>query len=104
MMQRLIKTQTGLDAFKERSPLLAQRQRSMFLLCDGRRGVEAVLSETATVGTSQADVDYLVAQGFLAGTPEAEAVQGAPVVAPRPPPAQSPLDDRSPHVEHWTLF
>lgn len=104
MVKRLIKTQAGQDAFKQRSPLLTQRQRSMFLLCDGRRGVEAVLLETATVGTSGADADYLVAQGFLEWAPETEAVEAPPLVAPQTPPAQGQVDDRTPHVEHWTLF
>jgi len=103
-MKRLIKTQAGLDAFKERSPLLTQRQRSMFLLCDGRRGVEAVLAETATVGTSDADVGHLVAQGFLAWAPEADAEEAPSPVAPLTPPAQSQAQGRALHVEHWSLF
>jgi len=84
--------------------LLTQRQRSMFLLCDGRRGVEAVLAETATVGTSGADVDYLVEQGFLAWAPEADAKATPPSVAPPTRPVQSQADGRPLYVENWTMF
>lgn len=103
-MKRLIKTQAGLDAFKERSPLLTQRQRSIFLLCDGRRGVEAVLAETATVGTSDADVGHLVSQGFLTWAPEADAEEPLPPVAPPTPPAQSQAEGRTLNGESWTMF
>jgi len=37
----------------------------MFILCNGSRTVEEVLAATAGIGIEQADVEYLLAQGFL---------------------------------------
>jgi hypothetical protein len=62
---RFIKTETGQQAFKERSPLFSARQRSMFIMFDGQKAVDQVLAATSGLGVSQADVDYLVEQGFL---------------------------------------
>jgi hypothetical protein len=62
---RLIKTETGQLAFKERSPLFSARQRSTFILFDGVKTVQQVLSAAAGLGITQADVDYMLAQGFL---------------------------------------
>lgn len=104
MVKRLVKTQAGLDAFNARSRRFTPRQRPLFLMCDGQRGVDAVLADTAVVGTSRADVDYLVAQGFLAWAPEAETQEVSPLVAPSAPPALAQAEERTPHVEHWTLF
>ena len=63
---RFTKTETGQQAFKERSPLFSQRQRSTFILFDGLKTVEQVLVSTAGMGVTQADVDAMVGNGFLA--------------------------------------
>lgn len=57
------KSQTGQQAFQKRSPEISARQRPAFLLFDGKRKVEDVL--TSGLGITQADVDDLVAKGFL---------------------------------------
>lgn len=59
------KTEAGQQAFKERSPLLSARQRSAFILFDGAKTLEQVLAATAGLGITQADVDHMLAQGFL---------------------------------------
>jgi hypothetical protein len=59
------KTEVGQQAFKERSPLISARQRSAFIMFDGEKTVEKVLGATHGLGVTQADVDHLVAQGFL---------------------------------------
>ncbi len=85
---RFIKTETGQQAFKERSPLFSARQRSTFILFDGNKTVEQVLVSTAGMGVTQADVDAMVNNGFLApiGTEAPSTVpmplQGSPVPAP----------------------
>ena len=66
---KLYKTVLGHSAFKERSPLLSSRQRSTFILFDGKKSVGEVLAQVAGMGMSQADVDYLLALGFLAAYP-----------------------------------
>lgn len=62
---QLIKTALGQTAFKERSALFSARQRSIFILFDGQKTVEQVLASTSGMGTNQADVDHMLAQGFL---------------------------------------
>jgi hypothetical protein len=63
---KLYKTVLGQSAFKERSPLFSSRQRSTFILFDGKKSVGQVLAQAAGMGMTQADVDYLLALGFLA--------------------------------------
>jgi hypothetical protein len=62
---RYAKTPAGQQAFKERSPLLSARQRSAFLLFDGVKPLQAVLQAVAGLGVTMADVEHLLAQGFL---------------------------------------
>jgi hypothetical protein len=63
---KFTKTDVGQQAFKERSPLFSARQRSAFILFDGQKTSDQVLGATAGIGLTQADVDYMVEQGFLA--------------------------------------
>ena len=63
---KLYKTVLGHSAFKERSPLFSSRQRSTFILFDGKKTVGEVLAQASGMGMTQADVDYLLALGFLA--------------------------------------
>lgn len=77
---KFIKTETGQLAFKERSPLFSARQRSTFILFDGQKTVEQVLASTAGMGVTQADVDYMLEQGFIGPVPGA-VVAAAPAVA-----------------------
>jgi hypothetical protein len=63
---KLYKTVLGQSAFKERSPLFSSRQRSTFILFDGKKSVDEVLAQAAGMGMTQTDVDYLLALGFLA--------------------------------------
>jgi hypothetical protein len=77
---RLLKTELGQSAFKERSPLFSVRQRAMFILFDGKKSVAEILAATAGMGVTSADVDAMLAQGFLAAAVEAD-----------PTPAAAPL-------------
>ncbi|NBW51872.1 MAG: hypothetical protein EBR49_17640 [Betaproteobacteria bacterium] len=62
---KFTKTEVGQKAFKERSPLFSARQRSAFILFDGQKTADQVLSATAGMGVTQADLEHLVEQGFL---------------------------------------
>ncbi|OYT92764.1 MAG: hypothetical protein CFE43_06760 [Burkholderiales bacterium PBB3] len=62
---QLIKTDEGQLAFKERSPRFSARQRSMFILVDGRKSAAQLLVATAGMGVTQSDIDYMVEEGFL---------------------------------------
>ena len=84
---QLTKTVSGQSAFKERSPLFTARQRSIFILFDGKKTVEQVLAATAGMGSDQADVSHMLAHGFLALVePEvAPATASAPLSAQASP-------------------
>ena len=76
---KLYKTELGQTAFKERSPLFSSRQRSTFILFDGKKTVAEVLAATAGMGMSQADVDHMLSQGFLAPQAGAAPADSAPM-------------------------
>lgn len=63
LIMKYSKTDVGQQAFKDRSPLLSAKQRSAFIMFDGVKPVEQVI---ASSGVSAADVDHMVAQGFIA--------------------------------------
>lgn len=71
------KTDAGQVAFKQRSQQISTRQRSMFILFDGNKTGEQVLAATAGMGATQADIDALVALGFLAVVPGSDRVAKA---------------------------
>ena len=66
---KLIKTETGQQAFKVRSPLFSARQRTAFIMFDGQKSVDQVLGAAASLGLSAEDVEHMVAHGFLAPAP-----------------------------------
>lgn len=79
---QLIKTALGQTAFKERSALFSARQRSLFILFDGIKTVDQVLAATSGMGSNQADIDHMLAQGFLSlVAPSAPAAPAAPPAA-----------------------
>ena len=84
----LVKTPTGLQALKDRSVPLSPRQRSAFILFDGKRSVDEVLANG--MGIAREDIDHMVALGLLApvaGSAPAEAakpVATATTAAPAP--------------------
>jgi len=70
---------------------MTPRQRSAFILFDGKRTLAEVLSATAGLGVAMPDVDHLVELGLLATEQDAAPVlQGAAVVA-----SPSPATDAS---------
>lgn len=84
---KLIKTETGQQAFKARSPLFSARQRTAYIMFDGVKTVDQVLAAATGLGLTPEDVDHMVAQEFLAPAPgeaflaEAMAEQAAAVQA-----------------------
>jgi hypothetical protein len=82
------KTAAGLTAMQDRSSGLGPRQRSAFIMFDGKRDSSEILKMTAAIGITQADIDHLVSTGLLAESgpsvaplreAEALAAQGVPV-------------------------
>ena len=95
----LAKTDTGQQVFKDRSVRLTPRQRSAFILFDGRRSVGEILA--ACEGIAQDDVEQMIGMGLLGPV-------GAPFHAAAPNAAQSvsaatlpmpAIEAASPHIE-----
>ena len=79
-----IKTALGQSALQNRSLALTPRQRSAFIMFDGKRTVNDVMKGTAGLGVTPDDVSHLVALGLLephASSPVPEPVVLAPIAA-----------------------
>ncbi len=75
-----LKTQAGQQALRERHGAgahLAPRQRSAFILFDGKRTVHDVLTATAAMGITMDDVEAMVAHGLLEAANGASPAPGA---------------------------
>ena len=59
------KTQLGQTIFQNRSVSLTPRQRSTFIMFDGKRNINDVMNSTAGLGVTTEDVSHLVSLGFL---------------------------------------
>lgn len=79
----LVKTQAGQAALKDRHGSLTSRQRSAFILFDGKRSTGEVLAATAAMGITQEDVQAMIAHGLLAP------LSGAGAAVPPAAPADS---------------
>lgn len=96
----LVKTEAGQQVLKDRSVPLSPRQRTAFILFDGKRSIDEVLAGT---GIAREEIDQLVTLGLLgpaagssstaavpAKAPEAPAASPAPVApTPKPKPAEA---------------
>lgn len=83
----LVKTDAGQQVLKDRSVRLTPRQRSAFILCDGKRSIDDVVS--SGMGVGREDIEHMVELGLLgpvhgADTPEM-AAPTAPVHVVQPP-------------------
>lgn len=74
------KTELGKAALQDRSSGLAPRQRSAFIMFDGKRSSGEVLKATSGLGVTASDVEQMVALGFL-----------EPVTVPMPTPTPSQM-------------
>ena len=85
----LLKTEAGHQALKDRSVPLSPRQRSAFILFDGKRSVDDVLA--AGMGISREDIDQMISLGVLepVGGTAAQPVAAGPAPAEEPKPAAS---------------
>ena len=73
----LVKTPAGQQALKDRQGALSPRQRSAFILFDGKRTLDQVLTATAAMGISREDVQLMIDQGLLESGPGAPAPAAA---------------------------
>lgn len=81
----LLKTEAGQQVLKDRSVRLSPRQRSAFILFDGKRSVNDVIA--AGMGITGEDIDQMISLGLLGPT---EGGAGATPASPTPP-AQAAL-------------
>jgi hypothetical protein len=88
----LIKTDAGVQVMKDRSIALSPRQRSAFILFDGKRSLDQVLEATASTGVTREDIEQLVSLGLLADPavrvapePEFESADTVPMGLPLAP-------------------
>lgn len=79
----LVKTETGQQVLKDRSVPLSPRQRTAFILFDGKRSVDDVIA--AGAGIAREDIDQMVSLGLLsppggaaAEAPAADSAEVAP--------------------------
>ena len=80
----LVKTEIGQKVFKDRSVKLSPRQRSAFIIFDGKRTVDDVLTATAGLGLDRFDIDQMVELGLLVEATSIEPATTAPVKALEP--------------------
>ena len=73
----LFKTEAGQQAFRDRTIRLTPRQRSAFILCDGKRSIEEV--QAAGMSIERADLEQMIELGMLA------ALGGAATALAEPP-------------------
>ena len=75
------KTELGQSALQNRSFALTPRQRSAFIMFDGKRSTEDLLKATAGLGVTADDVNHLVALGLLVASAAASPAVAAPQLA-----------------------
>ncbi len=90
------KTPAGLNAIKDRSSGLTPRQRSVLIMCDGKRDSAEVLKNTAGLGATANDLETLVSMQMVSGisppvrqaaAPELGSVSASPAPSLNPVPA-----------------
>ena len=91
-----MKTELGQTAFQTRSIALTPRQRSAFILFDGKRSTQDVLKSTAGLNVTAEDIEQLVVTGLLAPVP-GSMVAAAPVAEPTPVPGAAPTQSAQEH-------
>ncbi len=92
----IVKTETGLQVMKDRSVPLTPRQRSVFILVDGRRSMAELLAASAAMGVSQEDVEHLFELGLITDSgprpsPAEQATAAAQAEAAREHKSRSPM-------------
>jgi hypothetical protein len=90
------KTELGLNAIKDRASGLTPRQRSVLIMCDGKRDSAEILKNTAGLGVTANDLEALVSQQLLVGI---SATVVKPVAAPVTSASTSEVPSVKPDVE-----
>ena len=99
-----LKTDAGQQAFKERSASISARQRSAFLLFDGKRSLPDVLAATAGLGITADDITDLLNKGFLAPPLAPTASSLAAAASADAPGSADPADERTPTERYKAAY
>lgn len=95
-MMIIVKTEAGQQVMKDRSIPLTPRQRSAFILCDGKRTMDDVLAAMAAMGVTQEDLLHMIGLGLLAQRPGTAAVpDGSTSMGGSASPVPAPASERS---------
>ena len=100
----LVKTEAGHLALKDRSLGLSPRQRSAFILFDGKRSVSDVLA--AGLGVTQQDIEQMLSLGMLGvpGDADAGMVAAAPTQVQTALSAAAPEAGRTPQERYQAAY
>lgn len=99
-----LKTEAGQQAFKERSAAISAKQRSAFLLFDGKRSLPDVLAATAGLGITAEDITDLLNKGFLAPPMAPITSTLAAVVSGGALGSADPADERTPTERYKAAY
>ena len=77
----IVKTEAGQRVLKDRSVPLTPRQRSVFILIDGKRSMHEVLAASAAMGVADEDLERLFELGLIADVTPQLSVEEAAVVS-----------------------
>ncbi|MDE3246886.1 MAG: hypothetical protein KGN80_12435 [Acidobacteriota bacterium] len=102
-----IKTEAGKQVLKERHGVLSPRQRSAFILFDGKRPLAQILETTTAMGITADDVQFMIDAGLL--TPAGPALQARSLRAPEAQPGDAAgegakCDDRLPGERYQAAY
>lgn len=99
----LSKTEAGQQALKDRSVSLTPRQRSAFIMFDGKRSVDEVMA--SGLGVAREDVELMMSLGLLAAAngamPQAAASQAPGAAAPAAVAAEAPAGPALSHQQRY---
>ncbi|HWI80643.1 hypothetical protein [Ramlibacter sp.] len=73
----IVKTEVGQQVLKDRSVPLTPRQRSAFIMVDGKKTLDQVLAATGPSGVTRADIDRLLELGLVAQVAKPSAAAAA---------------------------
>jgi hypothetical protein len=100
----LVKTEIGLQVMKDRSVALSPRQRSAFILFDGKRTLDDVLQATASMGIGREDIEQLVALGLLGDPAVRAGAAPAPLYPDTMPAPLTGLPARAPQQRYADAY
>lgn len=102
---RYNKSEMGHKVLKDRSVSLTPRQRSLFILFDGKKSLAEILKATLPMGVTQDDVDLLIEHGLIQPVQPVDSASPLPPVEELDPAASAVLrSTRSPQQRYQDAY